>query len=440
MRIWSFILCLALFHCSEHVKADEANTIAFAELVEGTQLWSLTPDAFMHEYEGLGFRWNTESQKQIARIVKQEGQLFGLPVLETQAQFKQRKLGRLVFYLYNRGDVGILSQTEFKKQFQASSAALAKAFRKKGIPLKSQSRSSKAVINKTVWTQADNQINLEYSYSKSPFRAEFIRIRYLPYDASKRAQLLPGARSIKKKYKLISPQELRKKIVRTKEGDVQLQGVPMVDQGEKGYCVVATAERVLRYFGRDLDQHEMAQLANTSSALGTTTDDMMSALRTIARKTDLRVKTFFEVTGKDFPKLVRRYNRYAKRVGYAQLPPGSEYNWLYTYNTVDHEAFRAVREEQGVGMRKFFDFVKRNIDQGLPLSWTVMVGLVEEPELKEIGGVFGHMRMIIGYNAKSQEILYSDSWGPGHEVKKLSLLDAWTISSGLYGIMPSNIR
>jgi len=46
------------------------------------------------------------------------------------------------------------------------------------------------------------------------------------------------------------------------------------------------------------------------------------------------------------------------------------------------------------------------------------------------------MRLIIGYNARSSEILYSDSWGAGHEIKRMSLRDAYAITTGLLSIEP----
>ena len=48
----------------------------------------------------------------------------------------------------------------------------------------------------------------------------------------------------------------------------------------------------------------------------------------------------------------------------------------------------------------------------------------------------GHMRLIIGYGEKSHEILYSDSWGLGHELKRMPVPDAWTITTGLATIEP----
>ena len=61
-----------------------------------------------------------------------------------------------------------------------------------------------------------------------------------------------------------------------KEGKrVVIQDIPMVDQGQKGYCVVATAARIFAYYGMDyVDQHELASLANTSADGGTNTAAM----------------------------------------------------------------------------------------------------------------------------------------------------------------------
>jgi hypothetical protein len=46
------------------------------------------------------------------------------------------------------------------------------------------------------------------------------------------------------------------------------------------------------------------------------------------------------------------------------------------------------------------------------------------------------MRLIIGYNTKTQEVLYTDSWGAGHELKRMAAADAWTITTGLTSVEP----
>ena len=63
-----------------------------------------------------------------------------------------------------------------------------------------------------------------------------------------------------------------------------------------------------------------------------------------------------------------------------------------------------------------------------------MLGKVPETGIPQDAG--GHMRLIIGYNSKSEEILYSDSWGAGHELKRMAAADAWTITTGTMSIEP----
>ena len=46
------------------------------------------------------------------------------------------------------------------------------------------------------------------------------------------------------------------------------------------------------------------------------------------------------------------------------------------------------------------------------------------------------MRLIVGYNEQRQEVLYSDSWGAGHECKKMPLSQACAISQALYVLRP----
>jgi hypothetical protein len=78
------------------------------------------------------------------------------------------------------------------------------------------------------------------------------------------------------------------------------------------------------------------------------------------------------------------------------------------------------------------------VDLGIPLIWDVYLGLVKEEFLlpQERGG---HLRLIIGYNKKSGDILYTDTWGPRHECKQMTLADALTMTFGLYVIKPNSL-
>ena len=49
----------------------------------------------------------------------------------------------------------------------------------------------------------------------------------------------------------------------------------------------------------------------------------------------------------------------------------------------------------------------------------------------------GHMRIVIGYNQKTDEVIYTDSWGPGHEFKRMSTANAYTATMHLITLKPS---
>ena len=99
------------------------------------------------------------------------------------------------------------------------------------------------------------------------------------------------------------------------------------------------------------------------------------------------------------------------------------------------DIFREVRTKNKSDLSRFQRAIQAHIDEGTPLLWTVMLGNVPEPNIPQNAG--GHMRLIIGYNLKKDEILFSDSWGAGHELKRMSTADAWTITTGTMSVEPS---
>ena len=59
--------------------------------------------------------------------------------------------------------------------------------------------------------------------------------------------------------------DLTKKIQKDPNGDIFIPNIPMVDQGDKGYCAVATASRVLNYYGIPADHENNIYLLEFSS-------------------------------------------------------------------------------------------------------------------------------------------------------------------------------
>jgi len=101
---------------------------------------------------------------------------------------------------------------------------------------------------------------------------------------------------------------------------------------------------------------------------------------------------------------------------------------------MDVDVLREVRNKNKSDLNRLIHAVQSHIDAGTPLLWMVMLGKVPEPEIPQNAG--GYMRLMIGYNSKTNEVLFSDSWGAGHELKRMSATDAWTITNGTICIEP----
>ena len=90
------------------------------------------------------------------------------------------------------------------------------------------------------------------------------------------------------------------------------------------------------------------------------------------------------------------------------------------------------------GFKKFKQKVVETLDSGMPVLWGVMLGMVKEAKIPQKMG--GHMRLIIGYNPKTEEMIYSDSWGKGHDFKKMSWEKAWAMTQMAYVFIPRNMK
>jgi len=213
----------------------------------------------------------------------------------------------------------------------------------------------------------------------------------------------------------------------------------MVDQGSKGYCAAALSERLLKYFGNtEITQHTIAQLAGISPTFGTSYDQMLEAIRTSGRKLGLKMEMEYQLF-EDYSsveKLLKNYNSLARR---RKLDPiklqGRSVNVGLLLAGMDPGIYLELREKERGDCERFYRCIRKNIDAGLPLAWGVFLGLQPEPGIPS-GQAGGHLRLIIGYNPQSQSVIYSDTWGDGHEKKEMSLAQAWNITHTTFTCEP----
>lgn len=392
------------------------------------------------------FRW-TSAERDSARYpsgylnAPADLQFSGIPVREAIFYFQGRELNKIYLSLYNRGDNGDIPMEQFSALVEQLQQLLAKLSNSRGVQKKGN-------YGRDVDSHLRIFVNAEIAYSlrwnvtttgrKKEHRPEFVQLEITPYDP-KNDPRIQSATSVAKR-DLYGKLTLRENVVRQNNGTIFIDKIPMVDQGQKGYCSAAVTERVLKYFGNDsVTQHTIAQMASSNALTGTNQEEMLSAIRKADNKLGLKMTAKFELleSYSDLDKIIRRYNSLARRNKLQTVklePRAGMLNVSALLYSLDPDTYIASRNQDKHSRDKFWRELKRNTDAGLPLGWGVFIGIVDEPGLRQSGG--GHFRLLIGYNERTESVFYSDTWGAGHEKKEMSLQQAWAISHSLFTFAP----
>jgi len=232
-------------------------------------------------------------------------------------------------------------------------------------------------------------------------RGEYLAVRIVPQDVADgaRAARLPEAEL---------RTELASRIERRPNGDVVVTQIPMVDQGPKGFCVPATWERALRYMGIPADMYVLAMAGNTGVGGGTSISSIIAGAKELVTRAGRRLD---EERG---PISVRSVAK--------SIDKGLPIMWVMH---VEEETNRSVslrsRERQHVSDMK---------------AWNEQLAPIRKDARKiKVSRDTGHVCMIIGYNADTNEIAISDSWGPGFAERWITVEEANAISQGSFLIV-----
>ncbi len=324
---------------------------------------------------------------------------------------EEKKLNRVEIIVYNKGDDGDVTQEQFKALLKKMEYTLNELLPVEGKSRKMDKRDTGVKGQTKVWETEECGTWLLESSSTGrgkTFASEFIRLtigesldKGGAADAARRASL-------------------KANVAKESDGSVWIKNIPMVDQGEKGYCVPATAARVFAYYGMDgVDQHAMAALCQSQSGGGgTTMPQMRAALQDLGKAFHFRVKTMEDGSSAE---MVSLYNKEAKK----QKARAITARDIYMGN-IDADILRSARTRNSSKLKKWMSEVKKSIDEGVPVLWSVVLGIFDEQGVPQSSG--GHMRLIIGYNPDEETIIYSDSWGAGHARKEMPVEDAYSMT------------
>ena len=215
--------------------------------------------------------------------------VWGMSPLTTFLEFNQAQRPRLVFELWSKGDA-------YQTQLNPSRAVLAIRQRLEQIDtvfrqtLTAHSGEVGAAIGALdlhqELTLLPNQVQVVLRYKKG----EYLIVEIQP------AELLQA--SDEQPLLAIKDREaLQNSVTVSQQGHVYVANIPMIDQGKKGYCAAATLARVLQYYGYAVDQHALAELAETEGQAsegargGTHRRNIIRAMQRVCNGTPFRLKS-----------------------------------------------------------------------------------------------------------------------------------------------------
>lgn len=342
------------------------------------------------------------------------------------AQF--RKLGKLVCFVYSRGDNDVADAEEFQERVRAAREEVSRITGVKMKKVQEDAGKSKLITDVVQWETEHGLIRLSYGVradrkvrnSKGDLkgRPEFIRLTI----AVDRAMMNKGGAKDK-----TAAFSLKDSLKHEEDGTVWITGIPMVNQGDKGYCVPATLARVFAYYGMShVDMDSLAAVCNSDADDGTSVSGMEKSMEDIGRRYHIKIKPLYKC---DRQQAVGEYNEAAKRAKKTEVD-FREKGWV---EVVDPELWKTVRAKKKGDVRKWFTSVRRQIDSGIPVVWSVFASGFYNHEAGGSTPAGGpHMRMIIGYNAKKDMIIYSDSWGKFAERREMTVSEAFSNTGGTW--------
>ncbi len=437
--LWVYLMLMLAWGVQALPEAPDAGELPkLDELLLRGDLWAMSKDEFVQNAAKYRFFWGSTA-KDSARSTS-PGTFRDETILEAIVRFGSNSVSEVRLSFYNRGDAGDITADAFESRVVSIEGRIRGFAGKPATEISpKEANNSERKFRTVIWMTAASVFRLEYAYTRARsqdtgrrmVRPEFINLTMLRNDKRMVRDFVSDIKAD------AGGMALKKRVKKNGNGDVVMESVPMVDQGQKGYCAVAAAERVLRYYGTDVNQHELAQRASTASSGGTDPVSLVKALKAMSYPMGLKIKVLMQEQVSDLTRLVDGYNRAARKQKLRPVPLVTDgvINVAEIKEAMDKELFLKIKGKNPAGVEKFMRLVKDDVNEGHPILWGVNLGIVDEtPAIPQARG--GHIRLIIGYNLKTDEILYSDSWGAGHELKRMKAPNAFAVSSSLVVIEP----
>lgn len=397
----------------------------FSKVVLSRGYWNMPKGDIVAILGGLGFYWISKNQDE-GRSTSSDLKFEDLLAKEVLLKFKGDRASEVRISLYNRADSDKISESVFKGYIKQLSDAFDRISQVKSSnpPLLTIDNH---VMGKILWRGSFTNYRIEYGYNKgATFDPQFITV------------ILTKGGSVQEDQnakKAAKDPAYRDKVRSGENGDVWLD-LPMVHQGyTEAYCGPAAIERIMRYYGFDLDKYQIAEFSNSSKGTSGTDPKMLfQGVSSLGAIVDVKPVMIRDWQYNDFRKVCDNYNEAAlKQAAKKVSVPFGDIDIMTVYRKMDKQIFLSSQNITSAELNDFVKTIAKRIDHGIPIVWGVVSGMVEEiPPAPE--GIYGHFRLIVGFNLKTSEILYTDTWGEGHELKRMNIRKADAITLCMFSI------
>jgi len=347
-------------------------------------------------------RWPQESKtsheagyRRYPYTFNSDTRVFGIRALCLFLQGVGDKTARVSILFANKGDIAFYMSPEeaarqksdeslnvtdamlraFREAMRTDSSALRAGLRSLFGP----SRSVSLGRFQQMREQAERWDWRGHSFLLVELPGEYVALRILP------TAVLDDADSSKKAF-AAAKQDLPHRVEKRPNGDVLITDIPMIDQGRKGYCVPATFERLLRYYGQPADMNVLAMAGKTDAGGGTSISQIIGATQSAV----------YDAGGTIAPKNFSGNIQEIKPL----IDAGKPLIFAH-FSTEEFNKRVNARMARRVAVTNWEDWATKF----LPALKRGNPPLKPDPQ-------YGHVCLIIGYNEKTREIAITDSWGP----------------------------
>ncbi|MCQ2379129.1 MAG: C39 family peptidase [Victivallaceae bacterium] len=310
-----------------------------------------------------GGRFDLPGDDRLRSAYLKETKLCGLTAYELKIHLDGDRMTAIDLVFGNKGDL----DRRAGKAVAASRAHLHRELTARcGKPSTQTATMARVKIKMEVWRTPEAVFALEADAN------EYAVLHIFPPGAD------PSPGTAKDVRSAIGKTDFSTRVRRNDFGDVFIV-VPQIDQGGKGYCVPATYERILRYYGIEtISMHQLAALFDSDRDRGTSADKAHKKIAPLFRRVGLSATSQGDIAMTAIKKAIDK---------------GHPLLW-YLFADPKYEDIRAANTRSRGGDPN--EWKRRKIEKSrcasLPKSET------------------GHLSLIVGYNPLTDEIAVSNTW------------------------------